>query len=337
MDGATDIELRKFFKKESTTLETMRKLGHPHLIKAISAYEKGPECCFVFPWAPRGNLREFWSHNPGSANRQVMLWAWAQIRGLTDGLNRLHAKGTRHGDLKPENILVFDGKDNSGLGELVIADVGVAKFHAQETRERQNQGYVTTNKNGTLRYEPPEIQLQLDKDRVISRRYDTWSLGCVLLEFIIWLLRGETGQKKFNRERLDATPNLDRFWHQDESGDPILHPVVERWVNQELPSHSEAPPALQELLNLVARHLLVALLDGPPARRATMQEFWSDLQNIHNICANSLPSHPLDSTTMLTRRRTCASEAVNGDVGPISQRVCSTSRFGFDFSRLTLI
>lgn len=335
MGGAPADELGRFFRRESRTLRIMRDLGHPHLIKAISAYEKGPEYCFVFPWAPKGNLRELWSRNPGSANRRVMLWAWAQIRGLTDGLKRLHEEKHRHGDVKPENILIFDSDDDSGLGELVIADVGIAKFHADETRERQIQGYVTTNRNGTLRYEPPEVQLYLNTGMVISRRYDSWSLGCVLLEFIIWLLRGKDGQTDFNKERRDATPNFDRFWHQNDSGDPILHPVVERWVTQELPNHSQASPALQELLDLVARHLLVALLDGPPTPRATMQKFWNDLENINNICAAS-PSYLWNGKTMLTSRRTSATEAVNDDTGPISQRVCFTSRFGFSFSMTDL-
>lgn len=258
-----------------------------------------------------------------------MRWAWAQIRGLTDGFNNLHAKNTRHGDVKPENILLFDSDDGSGLGELVIADVGIAKFHAEETRERQAQGYVTTNKSGTLRCEPPEIHLQLQNGMAISRRYDSWSLGCVLLEFIIWLLRGKDGQKDFNRERLAATPNLDRFWHQDGSGSPILHPTVEKWVSKKLPRDAKASPALQELLQLVARDLVAIPLEGPPAGRATMQEFWGHLRQIDNICATS-PSKIWNGTTMLTRPRKSAAEAVNDEDMPISQLVCSTSRFGFD-------
>lgn len=320
LEGATEQELSEFFKKETLTLETMRKLKHAHLIEAISVYTRGSKRCFVFPWAPGGNLRDLWNRGTGSTHRQVRQWAWDQIRGLTDGLKRLHAAKTRHGDLKPENILNFGGGGNVELGPLVIADVGIAKFHAVETRQRQVQGFVTTNKNGTLRYEPPEIEIEINKPKIISRKYDSWSLGCILLEFIIWLLRGSDGQARFNEERT-ARPNLDRFWDQDRNQNPILHPVVEKWI-KELSGDLAAAPALRDLMNLVASHLLVASVDS----RAHVHQFYESLQDIHNrILADPLylQSGPV---TILTRREESAAEEANDFVVPISQQVGSTAR-----------
>ncbi|ROV88658.1 hypothetical protein VMCG_10306 [Cytospora schulzeri] len=317
LEGATEKEISHFFDKETDTLKIMKKLKHAHLIEAISAYRKGPNRYFVFPWAPGGNLRDLWNGDSGSTQQQVRLWAWDQIRGLTDGLNRLHATNTRHGDLKPENILIFGGGGNSKLGPLVIADVGIAKFHAVETRKRQVQGFVTTNKNGTLRYEPPEIELY--KPQNISRRYDSWSLGCVLLEFVIWLLRGSAGQAQFYKERT-AWPNHDRFWEQDRNRKPILNPVVERWINQELSGDLAAAPALGDLMKLVASHLLVAPLD----KRASVHQFYESLKDIHKKCS----ADPLylwnGPDIILTRRKDSAAEEANDFVVPISQQRTST-------------
>lgn len=325
----TEQELSKFFQKETQTLKIMRKLKHPHLIEAISAYEMGDNRCFLFPWAPGGNLRSLWKRHTGSMNQQVRCWAWDQIRGLTDGLDKLHAEGTRHGDFKPENILVFGGGGDSKLGPLVIADVGIAKFHAVETRQRQAQGFLTTNKNGTLRYEPPEIELY--HPPTISRKYDSWSLGCVVLEFVIWLLRGSAGQERFDRERT-AWPNHDCFWNQDFNRNPILHPVVKKWINQELSGDLAAAPALRDLMDLVTRHPLVASVNS----RAYVHQFCEDLQDIHEK-SSADPLYLWDGPdTVLTRRKGPPVDEVDNFVVPISEQVGSIARREFDLRRLNM-
>lgn len=318
-------ELNKFYSKETGTLEKMKKLQHPHLIEAISVYERGTARCAIFPWAPGGNLRQLWSRDTGGVTwQQRHQWAWTQIRGLADGLKRLHANKTRHGDVKPENILIFDGADKSGLGVLVIADVGIAKFHAEETRERQARGYATTSKHGTLRYEPPDIELR--KGALILHKYDCWSLGCVLLEFIIWLLCGNEGQKRFNRERLSAGSRLDRYWDQDSNREPIVHPVVQRWIEEELAKPLETAPALRELIGLVARYLLVADLDS----RKHMWEFCERLERIKNQCSADPPYPRATSGPILTESRKSEDGQPNDFDVRISQRVGPTARLEFN-------
>ncbi|KAL1877486.1 hypothetical protein Daus18300_002473 [Diaporthe australafricana] len=263
IDTASDTEIENFFKKEKGTLEIMKSLHHKHLIEAIATYERGsekPEKYFVFPWASGGSLRGVWldeAHLEDRPRVALTPWALQQIKGLAGGLTELYKKGTRHGDIKPENILLFAGDGDSqatrSLGTLVIADVGIAKFHAQETRARQQIGYVTTNKTGTLRYEPPEIELQPDKN--ISRKFDTWSMGCVILEFVISLLDGSPGKSKFDEELRGTEPRVDRFWHVDQSRKPIIHPVVQRWITR-LWNDNEGS-ALGDLLALVESKLLV--------------------------------------------------------------------------------
>lgn len=322
---ATPEEVTKFFTKEKSTLETMLGLHHPHLIEAIAVYEKGSDRCFVFPWAQKGNLREIWSRRPGPADQEVTQWAWRQILGLTDGLKRLHESGTRHGDLKPDNILMFDGDHESGPNPLVIADVGISKFHAEQTRIRRAQGYESTSKGGTLRYEPPEIQLHAPS--TVSRKYDSWSLGCVLLEFIIWLVRGNTGLQSFERERRFPRTEIDRFWDQYPTGEPILHPAASRWIYQELAQDPRVTPALRDLMGLVGRRLLAA----HEGSRAEIQEFWRELHYVNSKCSTD-PSYLWNMpVTELTRRRESTEVVANDFVVPISQRVGSAAILEFYF------
>lgn len=296
----------------------MRDLRHDHLIQAISAYERGLERCFVFPWATEGNLRHLWARTRGPTKECRRKWAWGQIQGLTDGLKWLHKQNTRHGDIKPENILGFRSGNSI---RLVIADVGIAKFHAQETRKRQAQGYWTTNQHGTLRYEPPEIERY--KPQAVSRRYDSWSLGCVLLEFVIWLLRGSDGQTLFNKQ-LEANSN--RFWDQKGIQKPVLNPVVERWINQELHQDLANAPLLRDLVDLVANYLLVT----SSGSRAYIADFCERLQQITIKCSAD-PYYLLKiPDTGLTGPRDCAAEVVNDFVVPISQGVGIPKRHELD-------
>lgn len=282
IQGASKNEVIKFFKGETVTLEKMRDLHHPHLIEAIKVCERGPERLIVFPWATGGNLRDLWNRGAPQGRLERCVWALEQIRGLADGLSKLHATGIRHGDIKPENILVFEGDGNPGLGSLVIADVGFSKFHADGTRQREAAGYTSTNKYATPRYEPPEVEI--DKPSVISRRYDSWSLGCVLVEFIIWLLRDKQGQDAFRLERRYSESKLDSFWEHSFNRDRILNTVVKRWIETELTEDLKTSPALRDLIKLVASRLLVASVDS----RAYMHEFCESLEDIYQGYSDNL-------------------------------------------------
>lgn len=252
--GRSERQLKQLFNKQTEILGAMRALRHPHLIGALAAYKRGTDWCSVLPWPSGGNLRDLWRREPGPVSQELRLWAWKQIRGLTDGLDSLHERGLCHGDVKPENIFVFGARRGSGPGKLVIADVGMGNLHVDSTHERQAGGDSNTIMYGTVRYEPPEIE---SKSEQMSYRYDSWSLGCVILEFLIWVLRGSEGQERFNAELVEAGPDFDRFWHRQSRQRPVLNPVVQTWIYEELPRDPAASPALRDLINLVASQLLV--------------------------------------------------------------------------------
>ncbi|KAF4952468.1 hypothetical protein FGADI_6702 [Fusarium gaditjirri] len=200
----------KAFNIEARALSNCRHVKHENMLPCIAAIKMGLSHYFLFPWADGGNLRDFWQSEPSpKLSSNLTMDALQQLCGLSEALEFLHkytsqahpdpstareeGGGIRHGDLKPENILRFRSPIPSELGTLKIADMGLAKHHEVSTRLRQN---MTSTKYGTLRYEPPETAV--NKTKATSRLYDVWSMGCIILEFVVWLLDGQQGLDDFN-------------------------------------------------------------------------------------------------------------------------------------------
>ncbi|KAK9414556.1 putative Protein kinase domain-containing protein [Seiridium unicorne] len=268
----TAAQLDDFYHRETTTLERMRSLRHSHLIQAHAAYQRGKDRGFVFPWADRGSLSDLWRRDRISLDQALLSWIVSQISGLVEGITLLHGEhdeGIRHGDLKPENILVFSNNTDA-WGTLVIADVGLAKFHATYTRERYDP---TTTRSGSRRYEPPEVQ----EGGKFSRRYDMWSLGCILLEFVIWALLGSPGLQEFYQ----ASGGFAQFWEiTSRSPTPQLRPVIEKQLLHLLELLKDYPDdfALKKILILVQQQLLQVHVDSRPYAK----KLWSEIKMLNS-------------------------------------------------------
>ncbi|CAG9990083.1 unnamed protein product, partial [Clonostachys byssicola] len=247
-DHSAMIDVKKFYKRQTDTLKKMASLNHANLISAITAYTKEDEHCFVFPWAHGGNLCKFWQEYKGPRGSDLTKWALSQIIGLTTGLEMLHKDNVRHGDVKPQNILHFcTGDRTESLGTLVLADVGLAKFHVDHTRDREQ---ITSTRHGTVDYEPPE-----PLNQQISRYYDNWSLGCVILEFVIWLLYRSDGLDSFHKD-LKGDNKHKRFWAPVLGTKKDLHPKVRLWISKvKEDSHSDS--VVWQLADLAKTSLLV--------------------------------------------------------------------------------
>lgn len=246
------------FEQEQENLRKIQDLKHEHLVKLIATCKRDPFYYVLFPWANGGNLRELWDHQDSNRTRELMLWSLRQMFGLADGLRALHGTNCRHGDLKPENILHFKNDDQSGEsdeGTLVIADVGVSRFH----REATNLRNTPTNTTATTRsYEAPEAYSDVDSPR--SRKYDTWSIGCVFLELTVWLLFGHKAVESFCASRKSTEPNIfhGSFYTRTAEGNPPVHPKVFEAISllREDP-RCQGSTALGDLVEFIANKLLV--------------------------------------------------------------------------------
>lgn len=285
-----DSELTKYFDKEVKALEEIKDTYHsPHLIKPIAAYKYGEDRCLMFLWAEGGNLDSYWqSLQPKDVQKERVYWFVEQLVGICSALEELHTKGPRkcvHGDLKPENILVFGRSTSEYI--LQIADLGLAAFHEQATNMRQEASRMGS---GTSRYKPPEYAANESR----SKSYDIWSMGCILLEFLVWSSSGYEGLKKFR----SATPV---FW--DVLRNPILHTVVAEYIRlaeQELKSET----VFSDMLQLIKKRLLVvkrvealasdgkeADEDVPDGYRIKSKKLRKELEAIKDKCKNWPPSY----------------------------------------------
>lgn len=213
-------------------------------------------------WADGGNLDNLWrtEHPVPEITYEKVCWLAQQCQGLAFGLEGVHntkmtaedveafgfqpASPTssqtdgspsttgeddhgkdygRHGDIKPQNILWFKQDSNRyNLGMLKLSDFGLTTFHHAQTTQ-----VTPRNIRVTPTYSAPEREI----DEKLSRPFDIWSLGCIFLEFITWVLLGAEGLDGFSQKRTldggsrDPRISLDNFYTVIKEGDRT-HAVV---------------------------------------------------------------------------------------------------------------
>jgi len=209
-------------QSELDALDLARQLKHPHIVRFVGGFRQNFTSHLLFQWADGGNLRSYWNNEENwSRDADLISWSIEQIQGLVAALDQWHnnpsrlALNGRHGDLKPENILRSSGPHR---GIFQIADLGLAKIHSLPTHARNKP---SASPGGTLRYRPPEV------GRKISRSYDMWGMGCIILEWIIWLVYGIRELDEFCQQAFPE--EFDAFWLRD-SENRTTNPVVVSWM-----------------------------------------------------------------------------------------------------------
>ena len=213
--------------------------AHRHLISLLATYEHLKQYYLIFPWAD-GDLTYFWKvQRPDpSFDSTTINWVAEQCTGIAHGLVMIHNYQTssltcpsgihqqrygRHGDLKPENILWFD--DPSG-GMLKISDFGLSEYSTIHNRSsKPNSGLATS-----MSYRAPESDL---KGSRIGPSYDIWTLACLYLEFITWMLGGWDFVKAFEEKRMSPDPTYynmrtDTFFELENRSNTDSGPITAR-------------------------------------------------------------------------------------------------------------
>jgi serine/threonine protein kinase len=272
---------QQHWEQEIQALDRLNELKQDHIVRFLTAFSRyrqgGRDFYLIMEWADGGNLRELWQKYPRPLlNTSLIKASFRELHGLATALLAAHypeKSGTsyRLGNLRPENILRFCGTDI--IGTLKISDWGQARIITTHS--------VTSLRNtSTLRYEAPEMGTQSSirhADHGIIRRSrlsDIWSLGCIMLEFIIWLLYGAEGLERFENE----LPPGSSFYQlaEDRYGSaPVINTVVVKWMNS-MADHFACEPgsALGRLLELVKTGLLVVKL---PRQIEMTDETWTIL------------------------------------------------------------
>lgn len=227
-DGEEDV-----FQKE---IEAWRQAAgnalHPHLIQLLATWRQSQVWNLLLPWAD-GNLWDFYEKHPDpQPDISKARWMIEQLLGLAGALQRIHRNGSNdfetrvwgiHGDIKPENILWYkDNANPNSPGKFVICDFGFTRFHSRASRSKAH------SEGRDLKYRAPE-----QEQGAISRAYDMWSFGCVLLEFVTWYLAGHKHvEDTFCQRRQDDDKGemftSDKFFNFDHNHQPCKKASVEK-------------------------------------------------------------------------------------------------------------
>ncbi|KAH8788008.1 kinase domain-containing protein [Diaporthe sp. PMI_573] len=299
------------FKREVEMLNKFSSNRHEHLISLLATYEQFDRFFLVFDWA-EADLQRYWrkvNHTP-SFDLNTVLWMIRQCKGIANGIIKIHehqstyakidsrSRGENknvvfghHGDIKPENVLWFaePGEEGSNVGgTLKLSDFGLAELSVHQTISM-----APKSKWGvSLAYRAPEADLK--QGAAIGRSYDIWTLGCLYLEFITWMLGG----KKLLDEFLEARKARDAMWHDIEThtffelkidsktGEKmaIIKPAVKQFI-RELHSHPKCSQLIHNFLDLVESSLLVVKTnDRQRIDRISIKQVHQELSTMLKSC-----------------------------------------------------
>ena len=194
---------KEFFAphEEVGELEVLSKLSvlkHPNIVELLGAYTYQGKSNLIFPLARGGDLADLLdSDRPPAfqADENILLGLWGLCSAL-DAVHHLSSENemlTRigyHCDLKPRNILIYDAK-------FVLTGFGL-----YEVKSVSDQYKAPECENFYLAEETHEEQ-------VSSRPGDIWSLGCVIMEVLVWMKSGAAGVEHFRSDRRSVLGEFD--------------------------------------------------------------------------------------------------------------------------------
>ncbi|KAJ4223422.1 hypothetical protein NW759_006056 [Fusarium solani] len=203
-------------------------------------------------------------HEKHIDQQTIVKSAFRQMAGLTSAIDRVHSDPKLpylpHGDLKPEHIYVFSNANGNDFGTLKI---GAGELWSAIRSTIDQVAYVT---EGCWWYEAPELNNSgLFFKQPPPRACDIWSMGCIMLEFLIWLMYGVDGLHRFIQAKQSATFPQGKYFYQEtregQDGMPVVtvEPVVLKWMDHMAgdPACEVGKTALGNLLELIRTRLLV--------------------------------------------------------------------------------
>ncbi|KAK0648665.1 hypothetical protein B0T16DRAFT_491416 [Cercophora newfieldiana] len=275
---------RASFKKEVDMLKRFSNNMHPHLISLLATYEQKKTFYLIFPCA-EDDLQSYWKKTtpPSQTDIDGVCWVAEQCLGIAKGVlkiheyessnSRLHPNMDRvvghHGDIKPENVLWFrdtEGENQSSRGTLKLSDFGLADLTSSRTASRRFHSRMAV----TCNYRAPECDLHNQGGK--GRQYDMWTLGCLYLEFVTWLVGGNSLLEDFSKARLSVDPSwfnieTDSFFElRKEAGTAKEYAVVKKSVTkfiERLLADARCTPFVRDFLDLIQKGLLVVKNPNP--------------------------------------------------------------------------
>jgi serine/threonine protein kinase len=272
---------------EKNILKFIAELDRKNIIKLCFWFTYDNTINLVFPkypgtledvllerWGP-GRRSQFSSKFRGS---RLNHWLWEEAVDIVGALDYVHNPGRFNGenvimahfDLKPANILV------DKEGHLVITDFGIARIKSLAT------GNTTglLGGAGTSTYAPPEGNKSSTQS--LNRAYDIWSMGCILLEIILFVLYDKGPKNNTSDVEVFATARLEEgvkrgvqldqsFWKEGKHGASLKDCVDERL--KQLEKLDDA------YLKLAVKEIRTSMLNTTASNRHTAKDCHASLRD----------------------------------------------------------
>lgn len=200
--------LLKEFEHELQALKLLSTLKSPRIMACLASYRVGEEYYMTLPMA-RCTLDEYWANVEGQPDFEThKTWILCEISALMTTLASIHSlplegiadlspeePGLMHGDIQPPNILVTDSNT------LIFTDFELSAW----------AGHPAPYKS-TRSFEAPEAELCTMRE---TKSSDIWSMGCVILECLVWLFKGKKAVDAFREARVTGIPGYSTVWKDD--------------------------------------------------------------------------------------------------------------------------
>jgi Tol biopolymer transport system component len=183
---ALDADRLARFRREAKVLAA---LNHPHIAAIYGLEGSDGEQALVLELVDGPTLAELVARGPMPTAEALNV-----ARQIAEALEAAHEKGIIHRDLKPANVKI------AGNGAVKVLDFGLAKVWEGAPAHLSGSPTLTLTHDrervilGTPAYMSPEQA----RGRVLDKRTDIWSFGCVLLEML-------TGRPAFAGETISDT------------------------------------------------------------------------------------------------------------------------------------
>ena len=164
-------------------IKSLQRLQHHHVIQFIGAYTAPRSVSLLLYPVAHSTLADYLG-KPSPATSAQCTHVWRQFGCIVSALQHIHSGANlgmgaaAHCDIKPSNILIFEGK-------MLLSDFGASRFLDN------SHPSTAASLRATPRYSAPE----LGSPSGVTTSVDIWSLGCVLMEAMTWILGLETEYK----------------------------------------------------------------------------------------------------------------------------------------------